>query len=228
MLESLITHTPMISCWHNHNGLPFCQTDLNCGIDVPEVSKTVDIKVPEWLQACELTDTVFDYTSDASIFPPCVNFFGRPLEDRVTVLGIRLESASGVFAHSGFIEKSLRNISQPLSGTPRGVDNMLPVAWIGSEQYQGSTYVNNNQVSGHLRNLLSRKQLKEIHILLMDFVEQRQSVKVAHHTTIAHWIKQHGRQGQRYMQFPYTGRVMRGWIKIEEYGWLWWTRPLIR
>ena len=228
MPGSLTTHTPMISCWHNQDGGPLYQTSLNHSLDSPATSTTWDIKVPEWLQGCELTDTVFDYTADVDIFPPCVNFFGRPLEDRVIVLGIRLESASGVFAHSGFIEKSLRNISQPLSGTPRGVDNMLPVAWIGLEQYQGSTYVNNNQVSGHLRNLLSRKQLKEIHTLLLDFVEQHQSVKVAHHTTIAHWIKQHGRQGQRYMQFPYTSRVMRGWIKVEEYGWLWWTRPLIR
>ena len=218
----------MISCWHNHNGLPFRQTDLNHNIDVPAVSYTVDIKVPDWLQACELTETVFDYTADAGIFPPCVNFFGQPHQDRVAVLGIRIELAKDVFADTGFIEKSLRNISQPLSGTPRGIDNMLPVAWIGSEQHGGTIYVNNNQVSGHLRTLLSRKQTQEIHTLLLDFVEQRQSIKVAHHSTIAQWIQQHGRAGQRYMQFPYTSRVMRGWIKIEEYGWLWWARPLVR
>jgi hypothetical protein len=218
----------MISCWHNHNGLPFRQTDLNRSSHSPGVAHTYDIKVPEWLQDCELTHTVFDYTADADIFPPCVSFFGRPHEDRVTVLGIRLESASGVFAHSDFVERSMRNISQLLSGTPKGIDHMLPVAWISCEQHQGSTYVNNNQVSGHLRKLLSRKQTQEIHTLLLDFVEQRQPVKVAHHTSIAHWIQQHGRQGQRYMQFPYTSRVMRGWIKVEEYGWLWWTRPLVR
>ena len=228
MLGSLTTHTPMISCWHNHNGLPFRQTDLNHNIDVPAVSYTVDIKVPEWLQACELTDTVFDYTANADIFPPCVNFFGQPHQDRVIVLGIRIESAKDIFADSGFIEKSLRNISQPLSGTPRGIDNMLPVAWIGYEQHQGSIYVNNNQVSGYIRGLLSRKQTQEIHTLLLDFAEQEQAVKVAHHTSIERWIQQHGRAGQGYMQFPYTSRVMRGWSKVEEYGWLWWTRPPVR
>jgi len=215
----------MINCWHDQDGGPFRQTDLNLNIHHSAVSKTWDIKVPEWLQMCELTETVFDYTANADIFPPCVNFFGRPHEDRVVVLGVRLELAKDIFAHSSFIEKSLRNISQPLSGTPRGIDNMLPVAWIGYEQYLDNWYVNNNQVSGHLRNLLSRKQTQEIHTLLLDFVEQNLSVKVAHHSSIAHWIQQHGRAGQRYMQFPYTSRVMRGWIKVEEYGWLWWTRP---
>ena len=228
MPGSLTTHTPMISCWYNQDGNPFRQTNLNHNSNQLAVVKSYGIRVPEWLQSCELVETVFDYTADPDIFPPCVNFFGNPHQDRVTVLGIRIESAKDIFADKGFVEKSLRNISQPLSGTPRGIDNMLPVAWIGLEQYQGSVYVNNNQVSGHLRNLLSRKQLKEIHTLLIDFVEQRQSVKVAHHTTIAHWIQQYGRAGQKYMQFPYTSRVMRGWIKVEEHGWLWWTRPLVR
>lgn len=218
--------TPMISCWHRQDGRPFGQIDLNYNIRTPAVSRAYDIAVPKWLQACELTETVFDYTADSSIFPPCVNFFGAPHLDRVIVLGIRVESAEGIFADASFVERSLRNISQPLSGTPRGTDDMLPVAWIGYEQYQGGIYVNNNQVSGHLRNLLSRKQTQEIHTLLLDFVEQQQgSIKVAHHSSIGHWIKQHGRKGQRYMQFPYTSRVMRGWIKVEEFGWLWWTRP---
>jgi len=225
MPGSLTTHTPMISCWHNHNGLPFRQTDLNHNIDVPAVSYTVDIKVPEWLQACELTDTVFDYTANLDIFPPSVNFFGQPHEDRVTVLGIRIESAQGIFSNTGFVERSLRNISQPFSGTPKCHDRMLPVAWIGWEQYRGNCYVNNNQVSGYIRGLLSRKQTQEIHTLLLDFAEQEQAVKVAHHTAIERWIQQHGRAGQGYMQFPYTSRVMRGWSKVEEYGWLWWTRP---
>jgi hypothetical protein len=218
----------MISCWYNQDGNPFRQTDLDSDNHQPAVAKCYGINVPQWLQACELVETVFDYTADLDIFPPCVNFFGNPHGDRVTVLGIRIELAKDIFADNGFVEKSLRNISQSLSGTPRGIDNMLPVAWIGYEQYQGSIYVNNNQVSGHIRNLLSRKQTQQIHTLLLDFVELHESVKVAHHQTIKRWIQQYGRAGQRYMQFPYSSRVMRGWSKVEEYGWLWWSRPPIR
>jgi len=230
MLGSLITPTPMISCWHRQDGHPFRQTDLNLDIKSPAFQQQYDITVPDWLIDCELTESQFNYTADLNIFPPCINFFGKPHLDRVIVLSIRLESAQGLLSHPNFIEKSVKNIQQRFNGTPRAVDNMLPVAWIGYEQYDDRIYVNNNQISGHLRGLLSRRQTTEIHRLLLDFLENtlNQSIRVAHHDSLRCWIQQNGRPGQRFMEFPYTSRVMRGWIRIQEQGWQWWARPTVR
>lgn len=228
MPESLITHKIMINCWHSSDGSPFRQTDLNHNIKNYAIEQVYDINVPHWLQKCELTNTVFDYTPDLNIFPPCLNFFGDLLSDRVIVLGIRLENAQGVLSQPAFVQKSLKNISIPLSGTPRGIDNMLPVAWIGYESFNQKIYVNNNQISGYLRNFLDRKQMTQIHLLLLDFLYlfcPDKEIRITHHSNIQKWIKANGKPGQRYMQFPYTSRVMKKWGKIEEQGWLWWVKP---
>lgn len=220
----------MINCWHKQDGRPFRQVDLNHQIKSPAVTEIHDIDVPDWLSSCELTKTIFDYIPDLDIFPPCVNFFNHPTGDIVIVLGIRPENANGILADSDFIMKSIRNISVPLSGTPRALDNMIPVGWIGYEKYQDNIYVNNNQVSGHLRSLLTRRQMSDIHQLLLDFLEICHpgfDIRVAHHSSIGRWIQKYGKPGQRYMEFPYTSRVMRGWEKLEEHGWSWWVRPAI-
>jgi hypothetical protein len=181
--------------------------------DIAQLS-TVNVNTrDDWIRDnCSITKTVFDYFPDSQ-YPPCVNFLGKPLEDRVYVLSFDTSSAS-IFP-SDAIKHGLEQKVNEESGVPKTPINELELAWVGVEVSEQFVIINNNQISGCFFSYLDRHRVTWIHRMLIDFVEQEypdKDIYIPHHSMLETYVQRMSDHPNRAIKrSPYSSKVVRGY-----------------
>lgn len=181
-----------------------------------ELIKTLDLDIKDnWIrESCSITQTIFDYMPDAK-FPPCVNFLGNPLTDKVYVLSFDL-SNSLPFLPKNSIDLALTNKIKKNNGLPLTPLQQIELAWIGVETSNDFTIINNNQISGYFFKYLNKKQITQIHKLLLKLVElEYKNIYVPHHSMLKKYVDRTSNHPNRAIKiYPYSSSIMKGYIKV--------------
>jgi len=181
-----------------------------------ELIKTLDLDIKDnWIrESCSITQTIFDYMPNTK-FPPCVNFLGNPLTDKVYVLSFDL-SNSLPFLPKNSINLALTNKIKKNNGLPLTPLQQIELAWIGVETSNDVTIINNNQISGYFFKYLNKKQITQIHKLLLKLVElEYKNIYVPHHSMLKKYVDRMSNHPNRAIKiYPYSGNIMKGYTKV--------------
>lgn len=209
--------------------------------NVTPINQIEPYTTDKWIaDNCSITKTVFDYFPDSQ-YPPCANFLGRPLEDRVYVLSFDPASES-IFPHNGPIQFALEQKINEDSGIPKTPLEQLELAWIGVEVERDYIIINNNQISGCFFNYLTRHRITWIHRLLLNFVEKEypgKTIYIPHHSTLEKFVKRMSDHPNRAIKrSPYSSKVVHGYELLvnpiqttankflSDDECLWWVKPI--
>lgn len=186
---------------------------LNCEYDI--CYSNIESKLP-WLDFCSIAETIFDYIPDCDV-PPCVNFLNKPTEDIVFVLSLPVE-----LVHTLGITSQATNLAYDLkfdhfNGMPKTFLNELELAWIGIEQGTDFIIINNNQINGAFFPFLTRRQVRDIHRLLIKLVEinfPSKKILIPHHSFLRKFVERLSDHPNRSIrETPYSGQVIKGYAK---------------
>jgi hypothetical protein len=196
-------------CSQNYVNANACNVDVLSEVNV----HTTD----DWIiKNCVITKTIFDYFPDSQ-YPPCVNFLGRPLEDRVYVLSFN-PAAESIFPSSEPIQFALEQKLNESSGVPKTPLNHLELAWVGVEVADDYVIINNNQISGCFFNYLSRHRVTWIHRMLIDFIEKEylnKTIYIPHHSMLEKYVQNMSSHPNRAIKrSPYSSKVVHGYTLL--------------
>ncbi len=167
----------------------------------------------EWIRDnCSITKTVFDYFPDSQ-YPPCVNFLGYPLKDRVYVLSFD-PTVESIFPSEAITHALEQKVNEE-SGVPKTPLDELELAWIGVEVGDDFVIINNNQISGCFFSYLSRHRITWIHRMLIDFIEQEypdKDIYIPHHSMLEAYVSRMSDHPNRAIKrSPYSSKVVKGY-----------------
>jgi hypothetical protein len=223
-----------VFCSQNYININACDVAPLTEVDVHTTDK--------WIaDNCAITKTVFDYYPDSQ-YPPCVNFLGRPLEDKVFVLSFD-PTAESIFPSSDPIQFALEQKLNEDSGVPKTPLEQLELAWVGVEVADDYVIINNNQISGCFFSYLSRHRITWIHRMLIDFVEKEypgKTVYIPHHSMLEKYVQRMSAHPNRAIKrSPYSSKVVHGYELqvnpiqtkanelLADFDCVWWAKPSI-
>lgn len=195
---------------------PILQSQINL-LNVQENVQSISLDCCiDWLLDTNLTETVFDYIPECDV-PPCVNFLGSPTTDKVFVLSISVEHISHFSMNSESIAVAYDLKFDHFNGMPKTHLNELELAWIGIEETDKFIIVNNNQINGAFFPFLTRRQVRDIHKFLLNFVEKYyvgKNIIIPHHSTLRKFVERISKHPNRSIrETPYSSTVVKGYTK---------------